>query len=285
MSPETLFRLELYSSIHVFTMQTLGAGTHIQQVAPYGNAILSTVWVKSLDVGASIEVKWFDLGPGDGTFPGERIYLGAHTTINSADVSDRRIIPRLHNKAFCEVIITGGNVTFGIYGSAVADFPQTAPYLDGQAAVLANDGGNAFVIYNPVDGKFYLARGPNGSLNVNVTGGTLQETDIDPVVFSFRGASTPTISQTLITQIVPANKLWKLRSCKIISRSYGEFILKLNGAIIGEGKCSQAESNPVHALTPYFKASSGNTVQVEFIQNYGAPMDLAAYLQLTSEAI
>jgi hypothetical protein len=285
MSPETLFRLELYNSIHVFSMQTLGTGTHIQQVAPYGNAILSTVWAKALDVGASLEVKWFDLGPGDGSFPGERIYLGSHTTITTNDTSDRRIVPRLHNKAFCEVIITGGDVTFGIYASAVADFPQTAPYLDGQVAVLASDGGNAFAIYNPVDGKFYLARGPDGSLNVNLTGGTLQETDVNPVCFRFRGVTTPNISQVLISETVPVDTLWKLRSCKIISRCYGEFIFKLNSDIIGEGKCSQAESNPTHVLTPYFKANAADIVKVEFIQNYGAQMDLAAYLQLTSEAI
>jgi hypothetical protein len=266
-------------------MQTLGTGTHIQQVAPYGNAILSTVWAKALDVGASLEVKWFDLGPGDGSFPGERIYLGSHTTITTNDTSDRRIVPRLHNKAFCEVIITGGDVTFGIYASAVADFPQTAPYLDGQVAVLASDGGNAFAIYNPVDGKFYLARGPDGSLNVNLTGGTLQETDVNPVCFRFRGVTTPNISQVLISETVPVDTLWKLRSCKIISRCYGEFIFKLNSDIIGEGKCSQAESNPTHVLTPYFKANAADIVKVEFIQNYGAQMDLAAYLQLTSEAI
>jgi len=285
MSPETLFRLELYSSIHVFPMQTLGAGTHIQAVAPYGNAILSTIWVKAIDPGATIQVKWFDLGPGNGDFPGERIYLGTHILISTADVSDRIIVPRLHNKAFCEVTITGGNVTFGIYASSVADFPQTSPYLDGQVAALANDAGNANVIYDPSDGKFYLMRGSNGALNVTVVGGTLQETDIDPLIFSFRGLTTPNVSQVLITQTVPTSRLWKLRSCKIISRCYGAFVLKLNSDIIGEGKCSAAENNPVFLLTPYFKANAGDIISVEFIQNFGTAMDLAAYLQTTEEAI
>jgi hypothetical protein len=266
-------------------VQNLSAGLYVQQVAPYGNALLSTLWVKDLDLGATVKVDWYDLGPGGGEYPGERIYVASHGTISTNDTSNRIIVPRIHNKAYCEVTIVGGSATFGIYASSVADFPQAAPYLDGQIANLAGDAASSLVIFNPDDGKYYLARGPNGSLNVNVTGGSLEEGFGNPKLFTFRGVTTPTINQVVISQSVPSNKTWKLRTCKIISRCYGEFLLKVNSDIIGEGKSSQAESNPFFTFAPYYQANFGDVVSVEFIQNYGPAMNLAAYLQLTEQTV
>ena len=282
----TLFRLNLYDSLAILPVQILPIGTKIIGAAPYSNSLLSTVWVKTLDVGASVLVKWYDIGPGGGEFPGERVYLAEHKAISTADTSDRVIIPRLHNKAYAEIIITGGHVEIGIYVTAVSTFPLDAPYKDGQSANLLLNGGNANVIYSPVDNKFYLVTGlPDGSLNVNVTGGTIIEGNYEPLILSARTQTTPTINQTLINETIPTGKEYRIRNVRLITRCYGSFLLYADSVIIGEGKTSPAESNVKYDISPYWPVLQGKIIKVDFIQNYGAAMDVSAYLQVTKQDI
>lgn len=282
----TLFRLNLYDSLAILPVQFLAPGTKIIGAAPYSNSLLSTVWVKSLDPGASVLVKWYDIGPGGGEYPGERVYLSEHKAISTADTSDRVIIPRLHNKAYAEIIVTGGNVQMGIYVTAVSTFPLDAPYKNEQDANLLLNGGNANVIYSATDNKWYLVTGmPNGAMNVNVTGGTIIEGNYSPLIFKKRTATTPTINQTLINETVPAGKEFRIRNAKIITRCYGSFLIYADGDIIGEGYNSPAENNVKYEISPYWPVVEGKVIKVDFIQNYGPIMDVSAYLQVTTQDI
>jgi hypothetical protein len=282
----TLFRLNLYDSLAILPVQVLAPGTKIVGTAPYSNSLLSTLWVKSLDVGASVLVRYFDIGPGGGEYPGERIYLSEHIEISTADRSDRIIVPRLHNKAFAEIIVSGGNVQMGIYVTAVSTFPLDPPFKNGQNANLSLDGGNGNVVYSPSDNKFYLVTGlSNGAMNVNVTGGTIIEGNYVPLIFKGRTETTPNISQTLINTTVPTGKEFRIRSAKIITRCYGSFLIYANGDIIGEGLTSPAESNAKYDISPYWPVTEGKIIKVDFIQNYGPAMDVSAYLQVTAQDI
>jgi hypothetical protein len=100
------------------------------------------------------------------------------------------------------------------------------------------------------------------------------------MVFSYRGLADGT-SQTVISQIVPPAKNWKIRKLDICSRCYGEFYIVVNGAIIGDGKTSPIETNVSFIFAPYQKVDENLTVEVFFKKNYGPILDVSAYLHLT----
>lgn len=283
MSAQQLTRLNLYESMPVIPVQVFDIGSEITQIASYGNSLLATLWVKDLDPGASVLVRWYDIGPGSGDFPGEKIYVAQHALISTSDTSDRRLVPGIHNKVWCEIIVIGGQVTLGIYATSVSAFPQQSPFKDQDDANLGNDAGNSFVLLDRDLNKYFLATGKEGATNVNIVGGSIAaEIAGDPLILINRSITDGTL-QTLISQAVPANKLWKLRKVDICSRCYGEFYLKANSVIIGEGKTSPVQSNVSFTLAPYMKLDENLTVEVDFKMNYGPQLDVSAYLHLTEE--
>lgn len=279
MSAQQLTRLNLYESMPVIPVQVFDIGSEITQIASYGNSLLATLWVKELDPGASVLVKWYDIGPGSGDFPGEKIYVAQHAVVATSDTSDRRLVPGIHNKVWCEIIVTGGQVTLGIYATSVSSFPQYSPFRDEDLANLGNDSGNPSVLLDRDLGKWFLASGKEGAANVNITGFDAEVSGI-PMVFSYRGLADGT-SQTVISQIVPPAKNWKIRKLDICSRCYGEFYIVVNGAIIGDGKTSPIETNVSFIFAPYQKVDENLTVEVFFKKNYGPILDVSAYLHLT----
>lgn len=285
MSAQRLTRLNLYESLPIVPIQEFEPGEQTIQVHSYGNSLLATLWVKEVSPGAVIKVKWYDIGPGSGDFPGERIYVAAHADISTNDTSDRRLIPGIHNKCFVEIIVTGGNVTAGVYATAVTSFPQYSPFRDEQDVNYASDTGNPIVLLDRELNKWFLATGSEGIQNVNVTGGTISaELAGEPIIFSQKTITDGSL-QTLISLMVPVSKLWKVRKVDICSRCYGEFYLIANSVIIGEGKTSPIESNLSFILSPYFKVSENVTIEVKFKMNYGPQLDVSAYLHLTEEPI
>jgi hypothetical protein len=164
-------RLSLYESRSIFVVQDVPPGVYNVPMATEGNSLLSTVWVKQLDVGAAVKVKYWDFGPGDGDTPGQRVDLQEHLLLNAADTTDRIIVTSLHNKPRAEITVTGGNVTFGVYVTVVATFASDLEAnlkMDGQTATLLQDKGLPIVGYSAFDNKYYML--PIESGGVKVTG-------------------------------------------------------------------------------------------------------------------
>lgn len=283
MADVTLYRLNLYDSLAILPIQVLAPGVKVLGVAPFGNSILSTLWVKTLDPGASVTVNWYDYCMDQESYPGARVNLGSHPSISVADKSSRLIVTQIHNKCFAEVIVTGGNAEAGIFVTSVSSFAMDAPFLDETVFNSVNDAGNANVLLDPTDGKFYIARGTGGAANVNIVGGAITEQPFDVKILSDQRQTTPNAEQTLLNINVPALKSWRLRNLKIISRCYGKFVLEADSVIIGEGVTSPAESNAKYEIFPYWPMDENLNVKVKFTQNFGPIMDVSAYLQLTEQ--
>lgn len=284
MNPAALIRLGLYDTMALIPVSAFSAGSYLFPTSTYSNSLLSTIWVKQIDPGAVITSRWYDIGPGSGNFPGEKIYISAHKTISTSDTSDRRLVPAIHNKAFLEIEITGGSATFGVYITAVSSFPQDAPYRDGQEVLFSTDAANGLAILDPSDDKWHFLRGPQGALNAYLVGGSVGADPAgEPFLFLARTQTTPNVYQTLITQTVPAGKLWKTRQAKVICRASGEYQIYADSDIIGEGKTSQAETNSKFDWKPYCKQAENKVITLKYRQNFGAAQDVAAYLQITEE--
>jgi hypothetical protein len=281
--PVFTYRLNLYDSAIVFEIAPRAAGVYKERVSVGGNSILSTLWVKSIDPGASVSARWYDIGPGNDEYPGEQVDLVNHGTITTADVSDRRVASKCHNKAFLEVTVTGGSATFGVYVTVVSSFPSGGLYLEGQSAILTTDGGTGITIYDPSDGKFYLARGEQGVANVNIVGGSIY-TGVpgDPFVFKSK-IETTGIWQTLISETVPVGKKWRLVSVKFLARCYGEGDILINEISIDNSLTSPAESNVVCAQNPLIEMIAGQKLEVKYKRNFGSNnADINAIATLTT---
>jgi hypothetical protein len=166
---DAIFRLGLYESKAIVEIQTVSPGTYIIPMSTDGNSILSTLFVNSCPLGASVKVNYYDFGPGDGTLPGERYDLESHQLVSTSAFSDRIVVNKMHNKPRAEIIVAGGNVSFGVYITVVSNFAVDLKgnFLDGQPVNLGLDGGVLLSTYNQATGEADLLRSENGVLAVN----------------------------------------------------------------------------------------------------------------------
>ena len=279
-----LQRLELFQSAHLLPVQPIPAGTYIIPAAPYSNSLLSTIWVKSLDPGASISAVWLDTGPGGGDYPGELIQLGIHPAITTADTSHRANIPRFHNKPFVRLEVTGGEVEAGIYITSTNTFPIDPPYFNKQTFLEAIDKGNANVVLAS-DGKFYISTGQlDGASNAFITGGALDESDVDLKILKKELVSDGT-NQELFNYVVPIDKFWRVRKIKIISRTYASFEVLKNADIIDLGVTGPSESNVVTEFLPYLKLEAETVIKLNFKKNFGPDSDVKTIFHYTEHDI
>lgn len=170
---EATIRLGLYETKAVVPLQAVAPGTYTLPFHSEGNSLLSTVYVKTADPGASVKVNYWDYTTGvDLTAdPGDRHNLQSHVLLLAAGApqNDRIIVTGLHNKPNLEVIVTGGNVTFGVYVTVVSSFASDLDQnlkFQAQTADLAHDKGLVVSGYDATLGKFFMLPIDNGSVKV-----------------------------------------------------------------------------------------------------------------------
>lgn len=157
------FTLNRYDSQQLVQLGSRAAGTYEAKIGLNGNSVLVSLFIKSMDVGATVTVNYYDDVSGE-----SRRLIGSHGLLSGeTDFHSKLVVTEIHNKFITEVIITGGSVECMVMGTMVDNFPiDIKGILDGATANLANDTGLPSVLYNPDDGKFYLATG-------NASGATL----------------------------------------------------------------------------------------------------------------
>lgn len=276
---DSTIRLDLYESRVVVPIQLFAAGTYTFRQSPAGNSVLSTLWVKTVSGGATVTVNVWEPGPSGGETPGQRIDLGSHAVISTSDTSDRTLFTRIHDKIFIEVVVAGGSAELGVYMTTVSDFPSEAPFLDGQLADLTNDKGNANVIYDPSDGKFYLVRGTAGIPDVNIVGGTINVTPTDEGTPYFKRGNinaSPGATVSVFTDSVPLLTTRKLRQLFVTAYNDGQFSLEVNGVEVAAGLISSVEHNVKFKFDPPRPISAGATIELKYTAdsepNYPCPI-------------
>lgn len=272
-------RLALYEERIVIPIQQLDVGTHIYSITPQGNAVLSTLFVKLIDLGGSIKANYYDYGPGDGSTPGERVDLTSHQLISAGDpLSDRVIVTRMHNRLVLEVIVTGAPVIAGVLITVQADFPQDFGFLDGQESNLANDRGNALVLYDPTQNKWFVLRGNGGNLL------TTQYPGIS-IPLSFEGTTTPGVEVEVISHTVGAGKIRHLHQCKVSCSTQGKYSIFHGSTLIGSGRTGPGKGEGSHEWRPMYDVPAGDTFRVNYYSVHPPTTDLEVFLDTTEESI
>lgn len=156
-----------YQSLDIIKLQNRTAETYRRKITVAGNSILTTLFIKSMDVGASIEVKYYD----DVSSQSENLLASHGVLTGQSDYHSRLIVTEIHNSFVVEATVTGGAVEFMVFTTIVDNFPlDLKGKLDGSDANLANDTGVPIITYDPSDGKFYLLQSNGGKLLLDIAG-------------------------------------------------------------------------------------------------------------------
>lgn len=119
-------RLDEFQSLELFQLREPASNNLISR-APgvyeintriQGNSLLSTLYVHSLDAGASVLVEYVESTTGE--IQGELFPLTSHPVQTAAGNPPSRIlVTRIHNKPVCRATVIGGNASFGVYATVV----------------------------------------------------------------------------------------------------------------------------------------------------------------------
>ena len=116
----TVPQLGQYESFYLLKPESRGPDTYIVTTQIKGNSLLSSVYVKALDPGATLKVNYYDYTYNE-QVP-ERNDLTSHDLITSPQTeADRILLNRFHDRVVLEVIVSGGNVDFSVFASVITD--------------------------------------------------------------------------------------------------------------------------------------------------------------------
>ena len=164
--------LDEFQSATYFLLETRGVGTYEQLSEIRGNSILSSIFVESIDPGATVKVNYYDTTTG--ASKGERYDLGGHDLVTVADSGDtiRILISKIHRRVVCEVIVTGGSSTFSVYATAVtssASDIDSALARDGEDYTDPEDKAMPIAYLDDTTNQLFFVRGENGAIKVTGT--------------------------------------------------------------------------------------------------------------------
>jgi hypothetical protein len=108
-----IIRLKPFEPVGILPLQSRAAGVYDQRLWAEGAGLLSTLFVQSIDAGASISAAYYDVSLGDDL--GEQMLLGRHDTITSNLQSHKILMTRFYSKPYVRVTLTGGSAIFGVF--------------------------------------------------------------------------------------------------------------------------------------------------------------------------
>ena len=217
-------------TLSLFVLESrAGPLTQQKRMSILGESILSSVFIKACDAGATLDVKYFDTTTGTNPEDGERFDLNSHAQFTSADVgvTNRILVARIHNKPICEITVAGGSVEFGVYVSVRSETATDANLpKEGDAVDFDDDGGQPVMCVDENNEYKFLRCDENG-LIVSVTG----TVDLPATKERLYGTAlvADTVTATLITHMPTAAK--KLIQVLVGGDGYGEFAVKINGTL------------------------------------------------------
>lgn len=276
---ERVERLGLYEPKDILPL-TVRTGTDRQPLQLHGNSLLSVLFIKAIDVGATVSIKYYDSG--SGTSAGEFNLVGEHPIQSAVTAQANRIlITRLTNKAVLEWTVTGGSAEFGVYGFVVSSFAtdlDLALKLNGAVADLMTDKGLVAMGYDSVANAFYFLPLSNGALV------TTSELPGQPrFVSSADGlVTTPGVVQNLINYPVPGGETWRVREVAVTCRAYARFTIYADSIRIGSGRTGPHSENVIVQIPPYHQVLATEVIRVEFLETTGPVIDVEAYVRATN---
>jgi hypothetical protein len=109
---------------------------------------------------------------------------------------------------------------------------------------------------------------------------TVGDTSGDAFFKEAQTVTTPGVTQTIISEVVPTGKTVNILKVDLSCRLEGRFDVKIDSLIIGSGRTSPGSPNAVFDWRPFREAQTGETIKIEFTAMSTRPAtDVEAYLQ------
>ena len=94
----------------------------------------------------------------------------------------------------------------------------------------------------------------------------------------FIGESTLATGTVVITEAVPAGKIWKLQRVFVSCRQPVQYRVKIDSAKVGSGRVGSGEPDSLFVWVPSRSAAAAKVVSVEIDQTSGVKSNLEVYL-------
>jgi hypothetical protein len=164
-----LRRLKEFDSVVPLGLEARAAGIYERPLLIEGNSILSTVFVDSIDVGATVAVSYYDYTTGEQL--GEAYQLEAHRILSAAGDIDRISVTKIHNKPIVRCEVLGGTAKFSVYITVVSSFTSdldNALKYDEEIVNYLRDKGMPIMGLDVDDSQFNFIQARNGRLLVEI---------------------------------------------------------------------------------------------------------------------
>lgn len=232
---EPIQRLQLFETRVLYPLATRGPGTYEQPMHVEGNSLLSSIYVQSSDPGASVTLTYFDTTTGKDT--GEEYFLNAHPPmIGATNTTNRLLVAGLHNKPVARIVVTGGNVQFGVYITVVSTIAadiDASLVFDGDTYTVQQKG---IVVagFDEESGLLRFLRVTDKGLKVDIGQSSAGEVISAFIEDEVLGAAT----ETILTYTVPAGKILNLSLIECEGDNIATYRIKKDSVTIAKKSTS-----------------------------------------------
>jgi hypothetical protein len=257
-----LVQVRQFQTQTLFALREVGPGTYHVPLQIEGNSILSSLLVTDVSLDASIQVNYFQTTTGDEEE--ERSPLVSHTAKTSGSMAaDTIIVARVHLKPVCEVIITGGTVTFGLMVTMVSAFAsdiESSLFKD-NFLVGGTERGIPIMTLDEVNGTLNFVRSRGGNLIVDQKPG-------DPIHIRHSGDLNKD-NDVVVCSYQNLDKSFKISQFTAVSASDYRFYVLVDNELVVSSRTSQYQPQSDQHLDPYriVPATSVLTVKAHRLTN------------------
>lgn len=260
--PDVIF-LGQFDTDTLLARESRAAGTYTQKTRVVGNSILSSLFIESIDPGATLKINYYDVTTGDAA--GERYDLEGHDLVTDTTpplTTFRILVTKIHNNVRAEAIVTGGNVKFGVMATTVSSSASdidAALIRDGDTFLPTESRAMPAAVLDRTSNKVFFLTGRNGLLGVTSDVGAPWFADSDP-----SAVTTPGSESDVLTFTVPADKVRNLSRVNASCRMSGTFRLYVDTAIIASGRTAPGNPNILFKFDPSRPIGGGTVVTLKF---------------------
>lgn len=267
LTPTNLKLKERHATGPLLPLETRGPGVYRAKLAVRTNALLSSVYIRSADPGATVQVNYWDTTTGNENSP-ERYDLESHPLLTDAFAgsTSRVTVSRFHNKPQVEVIVTGGSVEFGVYISLIDYFTSELDnglIIDGSVFDPPNSLGLPSMCLDEDSGLLNFLRCKDGGLTVSSPGDEHHRWDTKALVNdSF---------VDIFTETVPAGVKRVIHETGVSCPTTGVFELLVDGNIVASGRTAPAKPDAKRNFSKGKTVASGLEIKLRFKARSNGP--------------
>lgn len=252
-----LVQIKEFETRELFQLREVSPGTYHIPLQIEGNSILSSLLVTHVSPDASIHVNYFQTTTGDENE--ERTPLVSHSPKTSgSQAADTIIVARVHLKPVCEVVISGGNVTFGLMVTMVSAFAsdiESSLFKDGYM-VVGTERGIPLMTIDDNTGQMKFMRSKEGQLIMR------ESSEGTPLHLTHSDRLLPFQRKVCLAHQL-FDKAMKFSRFNVVSASDYRVTVQVNGSLALSARTSKYQPTTELNLEPYKVAPTGSLITIE----------------------